>query len=114
MSPRMVRNWPVNFVNQIELVTIPTNLPDPGSWRGQSRAASRSPKLHYRRIIQVFLGGSLHTSVCLPSGSGRRQGNPELLGQVQREAYVLIHQAQGEAGRVFTLQEIGSLDIHDP
>src|SRR5450631_2301521 len=26
MSPRMVRNWPVYFVNQVELVSIPTNL----------------------------------------------------------------------------------------
>src|ERR1700722_13696645 len=65
--------------------------------------SSAAPEFHDRGIVQVFLRGGFDGGVGGIRSCGGRELDASLLGEIERQAHVLVHQAQGEAGWVFAL-----------
>src|SRR5689334_25192943 len=71
------------------------------------------PELHDGGIIEVLFGSAFDGTVDFAGGGGGRKSNAELIGEVQGEAEVFVHQAQWKTGDVLAFQEIGSFDVED-
>ena len=69
------------------------------------------PESHDRRVVEVFLGRAFDGAVGFAGGSGGWKSDAKLIGEVQREAEILVHEAQRETGNVFPLEEIGRFDV---
>src|SRR5256885_6436412 len=77
-------------------------------------SASAFPESHDRRVVEVFLGNAFDVTVGFTSSGGGRQRNAKLVGEVQREAEILVHEPQRKAGDVFTFEEIGAFTSRTP
>src|SRR2546427_570005 len=99
-----------------------------GSWRDRARSsvtstagkcisviesASAFPEFHDSGVVKVFLGRAFNVVVGFPGGGGGGQSDAELIGEVECEAEILVHQAQREARDVFAFEQIRRLDIQD-
>src|SRR5262249_42329077 len=63
------------------------------------------------RVVKVFFSGAFDAVVGLASSGGGRERDPELVGKVEREAEILVHEAQGKTRNVLAFEEIGSFDV---
>src|SRR5258708_9536655 len=80
----------------------------------QKLLKSALPKLHDGRVVEVFLGRALDEVVGFAGGGRGGQSNAQLIGEGQRPAQVLVHQAQRETRNVFALEQIWGFDIEYP
>src|SRR5437867_315854 len=76
-------------------------------------SASAFPEFHDGGVVEVFLGGAFDVVVGFASGGGGGQGDAELIGKVEREAEILVHEAQREARDVFAFEQIRNLYVQD-
>src|SRR5713226_1416206 len=77
------------------------------------KAESLLPEFHDGGVAEVFLGGALNEVVRFASGGSCGQSDAELIGEVEREAKILVHEAQRETRNVFALEQIGGFDVED-
>src|SRR5260370_26111736 len=75
--------------------------------------ASLFPEAHDGGIVEVFLRAAFHVVIRFAGGGGGRQGNAEQIGEIERQAEILVHESQREAGCVFTFYEHGRFYIED-
>src|SRR5258708_29469997 len=90
-----------------------------GSWRDRAcssvtstagkcisviESASAFPEFHDSGVVEVFLGRAFDVVVGFAGGGGSRQSDAELIGEVEREPKILVHQAQREAREVFAFE----------
>src|SRR5712664_3156173 len=73
--------------------------------------SSPLPEFHDGGVVEVFLGGALDVVVGFAGGGGGRQGDAELIGEVERKAEILVHQSQREAWDVFAFEQIRRLYV---
>src|SRR6266403_1818012 len=80
---------------------------------GSDARESARPEFHDCRVVEVFFGCAFDVVVSFPSRSGARQRDTELIGEIKREAEILVHEAQRKTGDVFAFEEIGRFDVED-
>src|SRR6266436_7893617 len=61
---------------------------------------SALPEFHDCGIIEVFFGGAFNIVVRFPSRGRGGQRDAELIGEVEREPEILVHEAQGKTWNV--------------
>src|SRR6202022_1934179 len=74
---------------------------------------SSFPEFHDGGVVEVFLGRAFDVVVGFAGGGGGGQGDAELIGEVEREAEILVHEAQREARDVFAFEQIRRLYVQD-
>src|SRR5712692_7205130 len=72
---------------------------------------SAFPEFHDRGIVEILLGGALDEVIGFASGGGGGKRDAELIGEVEREAKILVHQAQWKAWDVLAFEQIRRFDI---
>src|SRR5712692_5169749 len=72
---------------------------------------SALPEFHDGGIVEVFLGGAFDIIVGFACGGSGGKGDAELIGEVEGEAEILVHEAQRETRDVFAFEEIGGFDV---
>ncbi len=75
------------------------------------KSASAFPEFHDGGIVEVFLGGAFDVVVGFACGGSGGKGDAELIGEVEGEAEILVHEAQRKTRDVFAFEEIGSFDV---
>src|SRR5712692_3822388 len=78
-----------------------------------SSDASSFPEFHDRGIVEVLFGGAFDVIVGFARGGGGGKGNAQLIGKVQGEAEVLVHEAQGKTRDVFPFEKIRRFYVED-
>src|SRR6266581_841039 len=79
----------------------------------RTHRGSLFPKFHDGGIVEIFLGRSLDVVVVFSSGGGSGKGDTELIAKVEREAEILVHEAQRKTRHVFTFEQVRRLDVED-
>src|SRR3989442_15869801 len=63
--------------------------------------ASLFPEAHDGGIVEVFFGSAFDVVVGFAGGGGGGQGDAEQIGEIERQAEILVHETQREARRIF-------------
>src|SRR5438445_5686350 len=63
--------------------------------------ASLFPEAHDGGVVEVFFGSAFDVVVGFAGGGSGWQGDAELIGEIEREAEILVHETQREARRIF-------------
>src|SRR6266852_3598641 len=62
--------------------------------------ASLFPEFHDGGVVEIFLGGAFDGAVGFAGGGGGGQRDSNLIGEVERETEIFVHEAQRETWRV--------------
>src|SRR5882757_4814606 len=85
------------------------NRKQPGNFNGA--AASRFPEFHHGGIVQVFFGSSLDVTISFASRGCRGERHSQLIGQVERESKILVHEPQRKTWHVLALKKIRRFNV---
>src|SRR5467141_1732652 len=74
-------------------------------------AKSLFPEFHHRGVVEVFLGGAFDVVVRFARGRRGGKGHANLIGEIERQTEILVHEAQRKTRSVFALEQIGRFDV---
>ena len=69
------------------------------------------PKARHRGVVHILLRRAFYRAIHLTRGGARRKRHADLIGQIERKAEILVHQAQGKARRVILFQDERSFHV---
>src|SRR5882724_4525171 len=71
------------------------------------------PEAHDASVVEVFGGGTFDVVVGFTGGGSGGEGYADLIGEVEGEAEVFVHEAQGKAGLAIAAEHARRFDIEN-